>query len=252
MFLTDYAARGGRTLIPLGYFIPNPQIGIDAHLENNIDKLPQELRSRIVIPSADEGLRLHAEGRGFFTIEGRPEAYLMERQFPDGVLCTAPLEAAPGELDLNSWELESYVKRTGSFRKLVQGHIRCDKKFADALLREVDDMKSVAGSAEKSRRGCGVFLPQKGFPDKELGWFLAQILAQTVFLQKIRYVIQQVMFARVDLKSLGRKAVRVRVPPSAPAKSNRYREERTLIGRTFAAMSALCPHSALWSESRLR
>lgn len=99
MFLRAYAERGGRTLIPLGHFIPSPRIGAGARLETDLDMLPQELRSRIIIPSADEGLRRSAEARGFFMIEGLAEAYLMERQFPDGVLYTGPLNFDSNGLD---------------------------------------------------------------------------------------------------------------------------------------------------------
>jgi len=57
----------------------------ELRLETDLAKLPQELRSRIMIPTADEALRREVEARGFFTIEGTPQVYLMERQFPDGV-----------------------------------------------------------------------------------------------------------------------------------------------------------------------
>jgi hypothetical protein len=41
-------------------------------------------------PSADSALLREIEGRGFFKIEGTSQAYLLERQFPDGVLDTSP------------------------------------------------------------------------------------------------------------------------------------------------------------------
>jgi hypothetical protein len=90
MFLTAHAANGGRTLIPLSHFATNPVLGEELTLETDLSKLPEELRARIMIPSADEALRREVEGRGFFTIEAMPQVYLMERQFPDGALDTSP------------------------------------------------------------------------------------------------------------------------------------------------------------------
>jgi hypothetical protein len=90
MFSKAFAESGGRTMIPLSQFAPNPTIGSPLQLETNLDLLPQELRGRIMIPSADERLRQEVEARGFFTIEAMTQVYLMERQFPDGVLDTSP------------------------------------------------------------------------------------------------------------------------------------------------------------------
>jgi len=90
MFLPSYAAKGGRTLIPLAHFAPNPALDVELRLETDLAKLPQELRARVMIPTADEALRRQLEARGFFVIEGTAQAYLMERQFPDGVLVTDP------------------------------------------------------------------------------------------------------------------------------------------------------------------
>jgi hypothetical protein len=90
MFLTSFVENGARTLIPLSHFAPNPALGSELRLETDLDKLPQELRARIMIPTADEVLRREVEARGFFTIEAMPQVYLMERQFPDGVLDTSP------------------------------------------------------------------------------------------------------------------------------------------------------------------
>jgi hypothetical protein len=89
MFLKDFAAQGGRTLIPRSHFAPNPALDSELRLETDLDKLPQELSSRIMIPTADETLRREVEARGFFIIEGMLQVYLMERQFPDGVLNTS-------------------------------------------------------------------------------------------------------------------------------------------------------------------
>jgi len=90
MFLTSYAAKGGRTLIPLSNFAPNPALDAELRLETDLAKLPQDLGARIMIPTADEALRREVEARGFFMIEGTAQVYLMERQFPDGVLVTDP------------------------------------------------------------------------------------------------------------------------------------------------------------------
>jgi hypothetical protein len=43
-----------------------------------------------MIAPADSALLRQVEGRGFFKIEGMPQAYLLERQFSDGVLDTSP------------------------------------------------------------------------------------------------------------------------------------------------------------------
>jgi hypothetical protein len=90
MFLTSFAESGGRTLIPLSHFAPTPVLGSELRLETDLVKLPQELRARIMIPTADEALRREVEARGFFTIEAISQVYLMERQFPDGVLVSDP------------------------------------------------------------------------------------------------------------------------------------------------------------------
>jgi hypothetical protein len=89
MFLKHFAAKGGRTLIPPSHFAPNPMLDSELRLETDLGKLPHELRARIMIPTADEALRREVEARGFFTIEAMPQVFLMERQFPDGVLDTS-------------------------------------------------------------------------------------------------------------------------------------------------------------------
>jgi hypothetical protein len=90
MFLQDLVQNGARTLIPLAHFAPNPALDSTLRLETDFSLLPQEIGSRIMIPSSDDGLRREVEARGFFMIEGMPQVYLMERQFPDGVLGTGP------------------------------------------------------------------------------------------------------------------------------------------------------------------
>jgi len=90
MFLQDLVQNGGRTLIPLAHFAPNPTLDSELRLETDLNRLPQDIGARIMIPSADDALRREVEARGFFTIEGMPQVYLMQRQFPDGVLDTCP------------------------------------------------------------------------------------------------------------------------------------------------------------------
>jgi hypothetical protein len=90
MFLQSFIDNGGRSLIPLRHFAPDPSLGSELRLATDLDKLPQELRSRVMIPSADTALQRELEGKGFFRIEAMDQVYLMERQFPDGVLDTSP------------------------------------------------------------------------------------------------------------------------------------------------------------------
>lgn len=90
MFLNDLRLAGGPTMVPLSHFIPNPSLGSELSLENDLSRVPQEIGAKVMIATADEALRVHLEGRGFFTIEGTASAYLMRRDFPDGALETRP------------------------------------------------------------------------------------------------------------------------------------------------------------------
>jgi hypothetical protein len=90
MFLQRFIESGGRSLIPLKHYASDPSLGSELRLETDLAKVPQKLRSRVMIGSADGELRRQLEGRGFFTIEAMPQVYLMERQFPDNVLDTSP------------------------------------------------------------------------------------------------------------------------------------------------------------------
>jgi len=81
---------GGRPMIPLGHFVPNPAQDSPAGLETDLNKLPKELGSLILIPAADIDLKRKVEARGFFPREGSQALVLMFRQFPDGVLYTGP------------------------------------------------------------------------------------------------------------------------------------------------------------------
>jgi hypothetical protein len=90
MFLKQFVESGGRSLIPLGHYARNPALGSELQLATDLDQVPQELRSRVMIASADCALLRQIEGRGFFKIEQIPQAYLLERQFPEGALDTSP------------------------------------------------------------------------------------------------------------------------------------------------------------------
>ncbi|MCI4685029.1 helix-turn-helix domain-containing protein [Rhodoblastus acidophilus] len=89
--LESFIESSGMAMIPLSHFVPNPSLDSEPHLETDLSKLPQELRSQIIIPSADDKLRNTVEERGFITSEANPSLILMWRQFPDGVLYTGPL-----------------------------------------------------------------------------------------------------------------------------------------------------------------
>jgi transcriptional regulator with XRE-family HTH domain len=81
---------GGRPMIPPGHFIANPALDAPVQLESDLNKLPQELGSLILIPTSDSYLRREVEGRGFWAKETTQALILMFRQFPDGVLYTGP------------------------------------------------------------------------------------------------------------------------------------------------------------------
>lgn len=87
-FLESFAESSGLTMIPLSHFVPNPSLHSEPKLETDLSKLPQELRSQIIIASADDKLRRVVEARGFFPSEVTPSLILMWRQFPDGALYT--------------------------------------------------------------------------------------------------------------------------------------------------------------------
>jgi transcriptional regulator with XRE-family HTH domain len=81
---------GGRPMIPPGHFIPNPALDSPAQFESDLNKLPQELGSLIIIPTSDSDLRREIDGRGFWAKESTQALVLMFRQFPDGALYTGP------------------------------------------------------------------------------------------------------------------------------------------------------------------
>jgi len=88
--IRDFIESGGRPMIPNSHFGPNPALDSDLRLETDLNKLPQELGSLILIPTSDDDLRRKVEARGFFPKESAQTLILMWRQFPDGVLHTGP------------------------------------------------------------------------------------------------------------------------------------------------------------------
>jgi len=89
--LKEFIESGGRPMIPLANFIANPALDAPAQLETDLEKLPKDLGSLIMIPTADNDLRRRVDARGFFPKEQSAALVLMFRQFPDGVLHTGPL-----------------------------------------------------------------------------------------------------------------------------------------------------------------
>ena len=88
--IQSFLEGGGPSMIPSSHFIANPRMDSAAQLETDLDKLPQELGSLILIPKSDPELKREVEARGFFPKEGSQALILMFRQFPDGVLSTGP------------------------------------------------------------------------------------------------------------------------------------------------------------------
>jgi hypothetical protein len=88
--LKDFIESGGRPMIPLSSFIVNPALDSNVQIETDLEKLPKELGSTIIIPTADPALRREVDGRGFFAKESSATLILMFRQFLDGALYTGP------------------------------------------------------------------------------------------------------------------------------------------------------------------
>jgi hypothetical protein len=86
--IQSFIESGGRSMIPPGNFIANPALDSPAQLETDLNKLPKELASLILIPTSDRDLRREVDGRGFWAKESTQALILMFRQFPDGVLYT--------------------------------------------------------------------------------------------------------------------------------------------------------------------
>jgi transcriptional regulator with XRE-family HTH domain len=89
--LKEFTEAGGPPMIPNGHFIANPQLDVKTEIETDLSKLPKELGSLIIIPTADLTLRRTVDGRGFFPKESGAALILMYRQFPDGALYLGPL-----------------------------------------------------------------------------------------------------------------------------------------------------------------
>src|SRR5882672_10232136 len=64
--IQSFVENGGRSMIPLGNFIPNPALDSVAQLEIHLRKLPLDLGAVIRIPTSDVVLRHEVERRGFF------------------------------------------------------------------------------------------------------------------------------------------------------------------------------------------
>lgn len=60
----------------------------DVRSEHDALAIPLEINSFVRIPSVDEGLRRHLEGRGFSAIKSDGQHYIMRRDFPDGAIRT--------------------------------------------------------------------------------------------------------------------------------------------------------------------
>lgn len=86
--IQSFIESGGRPMIPPGNFIANPALDSPAQLETDLNKLPQELGSLIIIPTSDIDLRRDVDARGFFPKEQSQALILMFRQFHDGALYT--------------------------------------------------------------------------------------------------------------------------------------------------------------------
>jgi transcriptional regulator with XRE-family HTH domain len=89
--IQSFIESGGRPMIPPGNFIANPELDSPPKLETDLNKLPEELGSLILIPTSDNDLRIEVDARGFFPKEASAGLILMFRQFPNGVLYTGPL-----------------------------------------------------------------------------------------------------------------------------------------------------------------
>jgi hypothetical protein len=88
--IQSFIESGGRSMIPPSHFIANPLLDSALQLEADLNKLPRELGSLILIPASDTDLRREVDARGFFAKESTQALVLMFRQFPDGVLYTGP------------------------------------------------------------------------------------------------------------------------------------------------------------------
>jgi transcriptional regulator with XRE-family HTH domain len=88
--LKDFVDNGGPPMIPPARFVANPALDVPLELEADLNRLPKDLGSLIIIPTSDNELRREVEARGFFPKEQSQALVLLFRQFPDGVLYTGP------------------------------------------------------------------------------------------------------------------------------------------------------------------
>jgi hypothetical protein len=84
--LKDFVETYGKSMIPQSHFVANPAYDAELRLETDLGKLPQELGSQIIIPTADPDLRRNVEARGFISKESNRTLIFMWRQLTDGVL----------------------------------------------------------------------------------------------------------------------------------------------------------------------
>jgi len=88
--IQSFIENGGRPMIPPSHFISNPALDLAEQLETDLNRLPRELGSLILIATSDTDFKREVEARGFFPKESSGALILLFRQFPDGVLYTGP------------------------------------------------------------------------------------------------------------------------------------------------------------------
>ena len=84
--LGEFVENNRRSMVPNGHFIANPAADVDIVLDNDLTKLPQELRSWIIVSTADVKLLNEIEARGFWRQESNATLHMLWRQLPDGAL----------------------------------------------------------------------------------------------------------------------------------------------------------------------
>ena len=84
--LSEFVENNHLPMIPNGHFAVNPAADVDIVLETDLEKLPKELRSWIIVSTADDKLLNEIAARGFWPQESSRTLHLLWRQFPDGVL----------------------------------------------------------------------------------------------------------------------------------------------------------------------
>lgn len=61
---------------------------VDVRSMNDDPSVPLEINGFVRIPTADDDLRRHLEGRGFLIIKSDGQHHIMRRDFADGVIAT--------------------------------------------------------------------------------------------------------------------------------------------------------------------